>query len=66
VSGSDSPGPAETLAAGKLWQRFGLEHAGEVLGRFRLPATECVDLVHVVQHNALTRRKEGVEIWLDA
>jgi IS605 OrfB family transposase len=58
-------GPAETLAAGKLWQWFGLEHAGEVLGRFRLPAAECVDLVHVVQQNASTRRKQGVEIWLD-
>ena len=35
------------------------------MGRFRLPAAECVDLVHVVQQNAGTRRKQGVEIWLD-
>ena len=35
------------------------------MGRFRLPAAECVELVHVVQQNAGTRRKQGVEIWLD-
>jgi hypothetical protein len=34
-------------------------YAGEVLGRFRLPAAECVDLVYLVQQNAGTRRKQG-------